>query len=79
MSMLPIVVEFMKRLKKTVNENIQCVHGYAYYSGKQKMCTWVNEESWGIMKTCFPDAKQIQNSPKTFSMQIMYIRSKIYK
>ena len=24
------------------NKNIQCVHGYAYSSGKQKMCTWVN-------------------------------------
>ena len=48
-----------------VNENIQCVHGYAYSSGKQKMCTWVNEESWGTMKTCFTDAKQIKNCPKT--------------
>ena len=27
---------------------IQCVHGYAYSSGKQKMYTWVNEDSWGI-------------------------------
>ena len=26
-------------------ENIQCVRGYAYYSGKQKMYIWVNEES----------------------------------
>ena len=24
-------------LEKNVNENIQCVHGYAYSSGKQKM------------------------------------------
>ena len=24
------------------------------------MCTWVNEDSWGMMKTCFPDAKQIK-------------------
>ena len=30
---------------KKVNENIQCVHVYVYYSGKQKMCTWVNEDS----------------------------------
>ena len=29
--------------EKYVNENIQCDHGYAYSSGKQKMCTWVNE------------------------------------
>ena len=47
-----------------MNENIQCVHGYAYYSGKYKICTWVNEESWEIMKTCFPDAKQIENTPE---------------
>ena len=26
-----------------VNENIQCVHGYEYSSGKHKMCTCVNE------------------------------------
>ena len=31
---------------ENVNENIQCDHGYAYSSEKQKMCTWVNEESW---------------------------------
>ena len=29
------------------------------------MCTWVNEESWGMMKTCFPDANQIKQCPKT--------------
>ena len=28
-----------KCFEKNVNENIQCVHGYAYYSDKQKMCT----------------------------------------
>ena len=37
--------------EKNVNESIQCVHGYAYSSGKRKMCIWVNEESWGMMKT----------------------------
>ena len=52
--------------EKHVNENIQCVHGYAYSSGKQKICTWVNEDSWGTMKTCFPDAKQIKNAQKLF-------------
>ena len=46
--------------EKIVNENIQCVQGYAYYSDKQKMCTWANENSWGMMKTCFPDAKLIK-------------------
>ena len=45
---------------------IQCVHGYAYYSGKHKMRTWVNEEKWGIMKTYLPDAKQIKNVQKLF-------------
>ena len=30
------------------------------------MCTWVNEKSWGMIKTCFPDAKQIKNIPKPF-------------
>ena len=48
-------------LEKYVNENIQCDNGYAYSSGKHKMCTWINEESLGTMKNCFPDAKQIIN------------------
>ena len=51
-------------IHRFINENIQCVHGYACSSGKQKMCTWVNEESWGMMKTYFPDAKQIKKRPK---------------
>ena len=33
------------------------------------MCTWVNEEIWGIMNTCFPDAKQIKKCPKTVLYQ----------
>ena len=39
--------------EKDANENIQCVHGYAYSLGKLKMCTWVNEDSWEIMKKFF--------------------------
>ena len=39
-----------------MNENIQCVHSYAYYSGKHEMCTWVNGESWVTTKTYFNDA-----------------------
>ena len=65
MSILAIAVEILKVLKKTVNENIQCVHWYAYSSGKQKMCTWINEDSWEMMKNCFPDAKPIKKYPKT--------------
>ena len=33
---------------------------------KQKICTWVNKESWGMMRTCFPDAKQIIKCTKLF-------------
>ena len=58
------MVEILNFLKKTVNENIQCVYGYAYSSGKHKMCTWVDEDIWGMMKTCFTDAKQIKKCPK---------------
>ena len=50
--------------EKNINENIQCVHYYAYYSGKQKMYTWVNDKSWRMVKTCFPDATKIKKSPK---------------
>ena len=45
-----------ENFEKKVNANIQCVHGYAYSSGKQKMCTLFDEDSWVMMKTCFPDA-----------------------
>ena len=65
MSIRPVVVEFLKCLKN-VNENIQCIHGYTYSSLKQKMCTSVNEDSCVMMKTCFPDANQIQRLPKLF-------------
>ena len=43
-----------------VNAYIQYDHGYAYSSIKQKVCTWVNEKSWEMMKNCFPEAKQIK-------------------
>ena len=45
-----------------VYENIRCDHGYAYSLGEKKVFTKVNEKSWAMMKTCFPDAKQIKNS-----------------
>ena len=48
-----------------VNENIQCVHGYAYSSGKQKMCTLVNADSLEMIKNCFPHVKPINFFPKT--------------
>ena len=50
--------------EKNANEIIQCDHGYAYSSGK-KNCTWVNKESWPMIKTCFPDAKQINQCPNS--------------
>ena len=62
----PYSGRIFENFEKNVNENIQCDHGYAYYSGKQKICTKVNEESWLMTKTCFPDAKQIKKFPKTF-------------
>ena len=50
--------------EKYMNENIKCVHVYAYSSGKDKMCTWVFEETWGMMKICFIDAKKIKKFQK---------------
>ena len=64
--------------EKNVNEDIKCVHGYAYSSGKQKICTWVNEESWGMMKTCFPEAKQIKKISKTvLCKECIYVQKDI--
>ena len=50
--------------EKNVNESIQCDHGYGYYS-RFFFFTWVNKESWEMMKTCFPDAKLINQCPKS--------------
>ena len=58
-----------ENFEKNVNENIQCVHGYAYSSGRQKMCTWVNEESWGMMKTC------LLMQSKTNALKIFYAKN----
>ena len=65
MSILAIAVEILKILKN-VNENIQCDRGYAYSLGIQKMCTWVNDDSWEMKRKYFPDAKQIKKCPKLF-------------
>ena len=41
---------------------------------EKKLCTWVDEESWVIMKTCFPDAKQIKQRPKsTLCQECTYV------
>ena len=63
--------------EKNDNENIQCVHGYAYSSGKHKMCTWVTEESGGMMKTCFPDANKIIKCPKNIYAMNIHMLKKI--
>ena len=61
----PTYSSIISEIKKNVNENIQCVHSYAYYSGKQKICTWVSAKITGMTKTCFPDAKQVKKCLKT--------------
>ena len=60
-----------------INENIKCVHGYEYSSGRQKICTFTNEECWRIMKTCFPDAKQIKKIQKLFYAKNVHMFKKI--
>ena len=49
---------------KYVNENIKSEHGYAYSPGKHNMCTWVNKDTWKMMKNCFPGSNEIKYSPK---------------
>ena len=63
--------------EKNVDENIQCVRGYAYSSGKQKMCTWINEDSWGLLKNFFPDSKPIKKSQKVFYAKNVHMFKKI--
>ena len=71
------MVEFQIFLEN-VNEKVQCVSGYEYSSGKQKMCTWGNEGSWGMMKTFFPDANQINFFQKLFYAKNVHMLKKIY-
>ena len=63
--------------EKDVNENIQCDHGCAYSSGKQKMCTWIDEDSLEMTKNCFPDAKQIKNVHNLFYSKNVHMFKKI--
>ena len=64
-------------LENNINKNIQCVHGYEYSSGKHKMCTWVNEENWVMMKPYFPDVKKIKRCLKRFYTKNVHISKKI--
>ena len=32
-------------IETKVNANTQCDHGCAYFSSKEKICTWINGES----------------------------------
>ena len=36
-----------------VNANVQCDHGYAYSSNKDKPCTRIIEEIWDVTKNIF--------------------------
>ena len=63
MSILTIVIKYLIILEN-IDSNIQCERGYAYSSIKQKMCTWVNEGSWKMLKLFFPDEKKIKKCPK---------------
>ena len=56
--------------ENNANENIQCVHGYEFSPGKQKLFTWVNEKSWGKTKNCFPDANQIKMSKLFYAKNV---------
>ena len=47
-----------------INAHIQCDHDYPYSTIKYNMLTWIKKEIWEIMKTSFPDAKQIKKCPQ---------------
>ena len=42
----PYSVSISEHFEANVNANIQCDHGYAYSTIKEKICTWIDEESW---------------------------------
>ena len=42
---------------------------------ENNLCTWVNKESWAMMKTCFLDAKQINQCQKsTLCKECTYVQ-----
>ena len=43
----------------------------------KKYDTWVNGESWVMMKNCFPDAKPIKNAQKLFYANNVHMFKKI--
>ena len=46
----------------------------------KQLCTWVNEESWVMMKTCFPDAKRIKTFPKyNLYKECTYVQKEVNK
>ena len=64
-------------LKKDVNEDIKCEHGYAYSAGQHAICKWVNEETWERTKNCFPDTTKIYMCPITVSCnECTYVQKK---
>ena len=64
--------------EKYVNEDIKCEHGYAYSACQRNMCKLVNEDTWEMMKNCFPDANQINMCPKTVSCkEFTYVQKHI--
>ena len=58
MSILPIVVEYLKILKQMLMLIFSVIMVTLILQANKNKCTWVNEESWETMKNCFPDAKQ---------------------
>ena len=47
-----------ENFENNINAHIKCDHGYPYSSIKGNMLTWINRESWEMMKKCFTDATQ---------------------
>ena len=48
-----------------INAHIQCDHSFLYSTIKSKILTWINKETWEMMKKYFPGAKQVNIYPKT--------------
>ena len=70
----PYSVRISEMFENNINENIQCAHGHAYSSGKQKICTWVNEKIWGMTKTFFLIQSKKQNPKTVLCKECTYVR-----
>ena len=60
----PYSAAISETFETSINAHTQWDCGYPYSTNKGKMFTRINEESWEMMETFFPDANQVMKFPQ---------------